>query len=326
MNDDYLWNRSGPPDAEIVRLERTLASLRQESLPPLILRAPMSAWSEWIGVALLAASLAIMVGGVTLAYRFHPQAPGWEITSLERQRDLRIGGWLETNSREKATINVANVGTVSVEPLTRLRLIDTRTGNHRLELARGTVHARIWAPPGQFFVETPSSTAVDLGCAYTLTIDDEGSGLVSVALGWVGFEWHGRESFIPAGSMCATRPGVGPGTPYNEHVSPAFRAAIETIDFRSGSPDQVAALDLVLAEAQERDEVTLWHLLTRVDGGQRDRVFDRLTRFVPPPAGVTREGVRAGRRDMLDRWWDALGLGTASWWRTWKQPWRGSSR
>ena len=126
--------------------------------------------------------------------------------------------------------------------------------------------------------------------------------------------------------MCATRRGVGPGTPYNEHVSPAFRSAIETIDFRSGSPDQVAALDLVLAEAQERDEVTLWHLLTRVDGVQRDRVSDRLSRFVPPPAGVTREGVRAGQRDILDRWWDALGLGTVSWWRTWKQPWRENSR
>ena len=28
MSDDYLWDRSGPPDAEIQRLERTLAPLR----------------------------------------------------------------------------------------------------------------------------------------------------------------------------------------------------------------------------------------------------------------------------------------------------------
>ena len=25
MNEDYLWDRSGPPDPEIARLERTLA-------------------------------------------------------------------------------------------------------------------------------------------------------------------------------------------------------------------------------------------------------------------------------------------------------------
>jgi hypothetical protein len=52
-----------------------------------------------------------------------------------------------------------------------------------------------------------------------------------------------------------------------------------------------------------------------VDVNERDRVFDRLSTFVPPPEGVTREGIRAGRHEMLDRWWDALGLGTISMWR-----------
>jgi hypothetical protein len=51
-------------------------------------------------------------------------------------------------------------------------------------------------------------------------------------------------------------------------------------------------------------------------------VFDALARLVPPPASVTRDGIRAANRKMLDAWWDALGLGTANWWRTWKQPWR----
>jgi len=28
MNDDYLWDRSGPPDLEVARLEQRLAPLR----------------------------------------------------------------------------------------------------------------------------------------------------------------------------------------------------------------------------------------------------------------------------------------------------------
>jgi len=62
------------------------------------------------------------------------------------------------------------------------------------------------------------------------------------------------------------------------------------------------------------------NLPTRVNGADRDRVFDRLAHFVPPPRTVTRDGIRAGRRDMLDVWGDAFGLGTAAWWRTRKQP------
>jgi len=297
-------------------------------LPP---PAAVRAHSRWIGVALLAASIALVVGGVTLAFRFRPAVPGWQVTMADRQSTLAVGSWLETKSGERATFNVANIGQVTVEPNTRLRLLDTRAGVHRLALAHGTMRATIWAPPNQFFVETPSTLAVDLGCAYTLTMDDEGAGLVNVLVGWVGFKWRDRESFIPAGSSCPTRPRVGPGTPYNDRVSPSYREALATIDFMSASPDNVkmaeppdvsAALTLVLNESSERDEVTLWHLLSRVPPKDRDRVFDRLATFAPPPAGVTRDGIRDGNKQMLDAWWDAFGLGSTSLWRTWSQQWK----
>ncbi len=141
--------------------------------------------------------------------------------------------------------------------------------------------------------------------------------------GWVAFEWQGRESFIPAGAMCATRPGIGPGTPHYGTVSRAFREALTTLDFeRATGPRRAEALSRILGEAEPTDAVTLWHLLRRLDPDERDRLFDRLAAFVPPPAGVTRDGVRAGRREMLDRWWDELGLGSMAFWRGWQQTWR----
>jgi FecR protein len=330
---DYLWDKDGDPDPEIARLERLLSRFGQ----PASVRfefpasASRSRGSRWFGAALLAASLAIVVGGVTFALRFRPSVPGWTVTIADRQSTLAVGNWLETGKDERATFNVANIGQVTIEPNTRLRLLDTRAGAHRLALAHGTMRATIWAPPNQFFVETPSTLAVDLGCAYTLTMDDEGAGLVNVLVGWVGFKWRDRESFIPAGSSCPTRPRFGPGTPYNDRVSPEYREALATIDFTPDSPDFVKsaqppdtsmALALVLNQSTERDEVTLWHLLSRVPPGQRDRVFDRLATFAPPPPSVTREGIRDGNRQMLDAWWDALGLGSTSLWRTWSQQWK----
>ena len=35
MNEQYLWDRSGPPDAEVQRLERTLAPLGYGCRAPL---------------------------------------------------------------------------------------------------------------------------------------------------------------------------------------------------------------------------------------------------------------------------------------------------
>ena len=335
---DYLWDKSGQADPEVEQLERALSAFAQSSPPPPFDPAlgargsrptASSASARWLGITLLAASVVMAVGAVAVAFRFRPEpkapalsAAAWTVTKDGGRSSLAVGGWLETGERERASFNVANIGEVVVEPRTRLQVLSTRDGDHRLALARGTMHARIWAPPNQFFVETPWTLAVDLGCAYTLTVDDEGAGLVSVLVGWVVFKWGDRESFIPAGSACATRPRIGPGTPYNERVSPEFHEALSTIDFNPGSPEQGRAMSLVLDEATERDEVTLWHLLSRVPMADRDRVFDRLAGFVAPPPGVTHDGIRAGDRRMLDAWWDALGLGSTTLWRTWSQQWR----
>jgi len=77
-------------------------------------------------------------------------------------------------------------------------MLESREGAHRLAMAHGLVHAFIWAPPGQFVIDTPSSRTVDLGCAYTLEVRPDGGGVIEVSAGWVAFEHGGRESFIPA--------------------------------------------------------------------------------------------------------------------------------
>jgi hypothetical protein len=162
---------------------------------------------------------------------------------------------------------------------------------------------------------------VDLGCAYTLTVNEDGVGLLKVQAGWVGFEHRGRESFIPAGASGRTYPGRGPGTPTFDESSAALRSAVAQLDVADTAASQQAPLDLVLKEASERDGLTLWHLVDRVDPSLTPRVVDRLTELVPMPEGVTREGILAGDRHMRDAWWEALGLGTADWWRTWRQRW-----
>jgi hypothetical protein len=216
---------------------------------------------------------------------------------------------------------VGRIGEVLVEPNTRLRLLEVGDQRQRLHLELGTVTAVILAPPRQFVVETPSAAAVDLGCAYTLEVDASGGALVTVLAGWVSFELRGRDAFIPAGARCATRPGIGPGTPYFTDASNAFKNALATLDVADDPTARAAAFGEVLSEARREDAFTLWHLLARLRGADRERVYARLAALVPPPAGVTREGVMAGDRSMLDRWWNELGFGEMKWWRLWQRDW-----
>lgn len=218
------------------------------------------------------------------------------ITSTGR---LGIGEWLETDADSRAQIKVANIGQVEVDPGTRIRLVETRLTEHRLELARGRMHATIYAPPRLFFVDTPSAVAADLGCAYTLEVDDNGRGLLRVTSGWVAFETEERESIVPAGASCITQPGAGPGTPFFADASQIFLDALSKFDFAGGGADSLRA---ILAEARQRDTLTLWHLLARVEGDERAHVYERLAALAPPPAGVTRAGILQLDDKMLANW------------------------
>jgi anti-sigma factor RsiW len=287
--------------------------------------------------ALVGALLILIAASAYWFYQSRPQpsdpnAPAWAVTRLAgapaigKQKigatgRLAVGQWLVTDEQSRAQISVGEIGEVQIEPNSRVRLVEARADEHRLALTRGRMHAFIWAPPRQFYVDTPSAVAVDLGCAYTLDVDDDGQALLRVTMGWVAFEWQGRESFVPAEAACVTRPGIGPGTPYFGDAPADFQNALARFD--TAQADEAArttALNEVLAQARQRDGLTLWHLLTRTEGDGRSRVYDRLAELWPPPPHVDREGVLRGNRVMLDAWWDRLGHGNTRWWRMWKGP------
>jgi hypothetical protein len=237
-------------------------------------------------------------------------APAWRVARLAgaplcgskrigQTGRLRVGEWIETDSASRARIDVADIGHVEVRPNTRIRLVATRPNEHRLSMARGGLQARIKAPPRLFFVETPEAVAVDLGCAYTLEVDEKGCSVLHVTSGWVALVRGGRESIVSEGARCETRPGIGLGTPYREDAPPALQEALAAFDFEEGGKQ---ALGKVLAAAQEPDSLTLWHLLSRAAPADRGRVYNRLKALVPPPPAVSRYGVLQLDEEMLDQW------------------------
>jgi hypothetical protein len=93
-------------------------------------------------------------------------------------------------------------------------------------------------------------------------------------------------------------------------------------DFEDTTSQQRAHdVAIILTEARNRDALTLWHLLARVDDQQRELVYDRLSQLVPPPAAVTKEGILRLDQPMLDLWWNELGFDDISVWRHWERSW-----
>jgi len=330
MSDQYLWDRSGRPDPEIERLERTLAPLglpdrsqwgRPPGMPSFPVRmAPARApwWRLPVAASVILAAAALSRFALPSA-----QPEPWQISRLEGsarlggrdaalQMPVRGGQTLRTGGASELTMEDGQLGEVDLGPDSEMRAASDR----RMLLRRGTLHAYIWAPPREFVVDTPSARAVDLGCEYTVTVHENGDGLLRVSYGWVAFQFAGRESFIPAGAECVTHGRRGPGIPYYGDAPPPLRDALAR--FERGEPEALAA---ILDSARPRDGLTLWHLLTRASPAARGAVFDRFAQLVPLPPEATREGALSGDARTIDLCWNALDLEKTEWWRGWERRW-----
>lgn len=232
---------------------------------------------------------------------------GWKIETLAGSTSagavLGIGETLETDENSRARIQVADIGNVEIGANSRIRLVDFKPGEYRLALERGRLSARILAPPRLFVVDTPSAVAVDLGCAYTLDVDENGDSYLHVTSGYVALERGGRDVIVPAGAMAVTKKGVGLGTPFADDASGEFRRILRKIDFENGGR---ADLKELIGNARKDDSITLWHLLRSVPKEDREAVLDALTGFVKLPRNTTRAGILELDKEMLDALWNEV--------------------
>jgi ferric-dicitrate binding protein FerR (iron transport regulator) len=283
--DDYLFDPSARPDPEVQRMERALRPLRyakrgsrEEG------KTGRIGWGarSYVALAVAAGFFALIAGatwnavtGKTPSIDSAVHVHGDRLASA-----IEPGKWLQTDA-EAARLHLEGIGVVDVQPATRVRLSATKE-QEKLELAQGSIHAKVIAPPRYFVVDTPTAAAVDLGCEYTLSVDEQGT-MLHVSWGYVSLEGKSFATTVPAGASCRTRVGKGPGVPSWDDASVAFHRAIDRLESDAGDE---AALATLLDEARPRDTLTLYALLPRVDASRRHSVFARLAELAPPPSTV----------------------------------------
>jgi ferric-dicitrate binding protein FerR (iron transport regulator) len=218
---DYLWDREGD-DAEVARLEALLSPLAYHREPPSLppRRRRRAVW-------MMAAGAAVAL----LALLWWRSPAGWAMT-LESpdgrpisDGTLAVGAWLDTGAN-RARLRVAGIGAVELLPGTRARIVESGERRQLLRLERGSLSVVVNAPPRRFVVETPHATVFDLGCAFTLTVDEAGRGKLVVTAGAVALaEGAAPEVVVPAGSECGISER-GPDTPYFSAAQPIPAAPI----------------------------------------------------------------------------------------------------
>ncbi len=277
--------------------------------------------SGW--VALSAPILAILLAIIlAVLYFTKTSTTFWQVENLkgtptvgneklESSGILPLGEWLKTDAVSEARLKIGMVGNLDVSPETKLQLINTKDSDYRVYLDQGKIHAKTWAPPKLFTVETPYFSAIDLGCIYTLEVDKNGSSILLVNSGSVELKSIKDEKIIPAGAVCETRKNKGMGTPYFSDASIEFKDALTRFDFENGGDK---ALKTIFENSRKRDALSLWYLLKESTPGRKNIIYNKLTELISPPSNVTESGIMKNKDRMLYDWWEKLGYGKKSDW------------
>jgi hypothetical protein len=330
--NDYLWDKRGQPDPSVEQLEEFLSPLRYEPKP--LVPAPEKSTSRrrwnWFLIPLAAAAAIVVLGLAINLWRLHwtTDSP-WQVHALAGKPSigatpfsgdtrLGVGETIETDANSRAEVQVARIGTIEVEPSTQLELVETQSHRHTVRLEVGKISARLWAPPFSLYTETPSASTQDLGCAYTLEVAPDGSGLMKVTTGWISVEAEGYQTLIPAGAQAESQKGHPPGAPYFDDATPQFKAALRAINFGNLDADSYTDnLLTLLHESRQQDVITLLSLLQRADS-DRGALYDRIAQLDPPPPGVTKQGIINRDPGMIETWSQTLHLpGVKTWWLDW---------
>jgi hypothetical protein len=328
-SNDYLWDRSGAPDAFVRDLESLLEPYRFDQP---IRVAPGVSTRRWIAYATVMATAAVIlfVAYVALLPVFGQPGPAWRVAvlaghpflsgqAMTGSGTLAAGGVVETDAASRAEIRAGRVGRIEVQPGSRVRLVSTGRGGHRLGVDRGRIAARLWSPPFTFGFTTPAAEAFDVGCAFTMDVDDRGTSTVRVTSGWVQLETLDRQQLIPEGATAIAEIGKRIGTPFFDDASVAFKRALHAFDVDALTAAQrTEVLAALLAEARRQDVYTLLRLNRDLTPSERGAFYDRVVLLRPPPTGVTRTGIMTNDGAMLEAWRRTLGFPEVKrWWLHW---------
>jgi FecR-like protein len=264
----------------------------RDGVPKLPEHQPQRAWRR---LAVAAALLLAWALGITQPWSTEVQpsylvellAAPQDSSSVQIKRRLRRGEHIETGPGQSARIEVAELGQLTLDSNSLLRVGDSSEidGEHYLRLERGAVTASIFASPRIFQLGIPGGIAVDLGCVYRAEIEGDGQTRISVISGAVSLEALGSQVYVPRGASVWARVGEGPGTPIWDEADPEIRRIVRELDTGAALRFESDAFQSLFERTRPRDSLSIWHLMSRAQGRDRFVYAKLLARLVPMPEG-----------------------------------------
>jgi hypothetical protein len=207
---------------------------------------------------------------------------------------------LVTEDDSKAVVYVPNTGRIEVDANSFLILNKAKDKGNRIKLIKGSIRIINNNLLPYLAIEIDNSVIHNRGGTIAITIDDNSITFVKVEYGYLEIEESGRVFFVDEGYTCEIRPNSHSGTPHRIDAPEELKEEIRNLDYEFGGDSSVQK---IISLAAESDMLTLLALIPRSSESLRTVIFNKISAYYPPPAGVTLEGIVKLDPEMIEKWW-----------------------
>jgi hypothetical protein len=257
-------------------------------------------WFKYAAVGLIA--LIVLFLAYTI---FLHKGANWEVrkvqfekTNSELYAKLGKGDFLETNSFTRLEISIPEIGTVLIDPDTKIE----RSESKKISLLQGSILIKGNNNAAEFLsVNVPGAEISDyfLGNEYRISMKNQSETLLHVLNGWLSVKQNNLETLVLSNHLCKILSETV-GLPYKNGSTADFVSAIEDFSFRT--PGNEEALISILTKADVTNCVTLWNIMKGVSLKQRDMVIYTMFGLLgDQPAGVDKEGLKVLDKNMMQK-------------------------
>jgi len=215
---------------------------------------------------------------------------------------LMNGEVIKTGESSSAKLVIQKGGTLKIYSNTSFKRLDDEYSG---VLRYGKIKVNTEGAREKLTLQIPSTIIKDLyiGSQYYVEVDDRGNSQISLKRGWLQIDSGDDEIIIPQKYKLNILNGFGAGVPYYRKAKPEYITLLDEYLF-SGKKDVM--LNAIIEASTEKETITLWNLLQRVNPGQREMVYNKLLELAPHSNVLTKEDVLKLDPDKMQIWFDEI--------------------
>ena len=222
--------------------------------------------------------------------------------ALTQNEQFSRGDIVSTDASSTALIEIPDIGDIEIFSGTSFKRLE---GNYSAKLVNGKVNVNNENATERFSIEIPPAMIEDFYMAnkYSVIVDERGNTIIEVTSGWLRIFSETIKSIVPQGYTLKVIKDAGISLPFRTGSNPEYSKLSE--DFLFGGKKDMT-LDLLLTASSNTEAITLWNLLKRVEGVQREATYNRLHKLVPHPDAVKKKGILNLNPEMLQIWLEEI--------------------